>query len=238
MTTVMGAEGLDLKNVRSIHITEPYWQPVLIEQVIGRGVRNNSHIRLRPDERNVDVFIYMASIPSNLVAKITHANVRSDYAKYNDGLGMRGKIVSSDEALFVISEHKKDITKQLTHIMKEAAFDCTLNYAVNSQQHKDIVCLDYDTANRDDYLFTASLEGTKDLIDINQEVAIVEDYTEQIFFNIKYFVSNTPTPDGKYLIYPESIAKTTRKPDAVGAMIIKDGKKLWSFTKEEKAKWH
>ena len=37
MTTRTGAEGLDLKEVRYIHILEPYWQPVLITQIIGRG---------------------------------------------------------------------------------------------------------------------------------------------------------------------------------------------------------
>lgn len=30
MTTRTGAEGLDLKNIRNVHISEPYWQPVLI----------------------------------------------------------------------------------------------------------------------------------------------------------------------------------------------------------------
>ena len=28
MTTQTGAEGLDLKHIRSVHIMEPYWQPV------------------------------------------------------------------------------------------------------------------------------------------------------------------------------------------------------------------
>ena len=45
LTTRSGAEGVDLKHIRQIHIMEPYWQPVLIKQIIGRGVRFESHIK-------------------------------------------------------------------------------------------------------------------------------------------------------------------------------------------------
>lgn len=238
MTTKTGAEGLDLKNVRSVHITEPYWQPVLIEQVIGRAVRNNSHIRLPPSERNVAVYMYMASIPGHMVNKLVQADVRADYAKYNDGLNMKGRVATSDEALFITSEHKKVITNQLTTLMKESAFDCTLNYAVNSKQHPGIVCLDYDTRDRDEYLFTAGLEDTQDIIALNQEIPVVEDYTKFIIgAGFTYYVSNFPTPDGNYFIYDESITNKVRKPVPVGVMMIKDGKKVYRFSPSEKAKW-
>lgn len=246
MTTRTGAEGLDLKHVRSIHITEPYWQPVLLDQVIGRGVRNNSHKRLPPAERNVEVFIYMASIPGHMLTKISQADVRVDFAKYNDGLGMKGRVVTSDEALYVTSEHKRVITNQLLHLMKESAFDCSLNYAVNSKQHNNpqIVCLDSETRDRDDYLFTPSIEDTQDIIAINQEVPVVEEYT-QINMNkfykdgkpIIYYQSNTPRPDGMYLIYDESIMTKVRKATPVGAVKFAEGKKIYSFSPAEKAKW-
>lgn len=55
-----GTEGLDLKNVRSIHIMEPYWNFSLIQQIIARGVRYKSHINLPEEERNVQTFIYLS----------------------------------------------------------------------------------------------------------------------------------------------------------------------------------
>jgi len=55
-----GAEGLDLKNIRSVHIMEPYWNFSLIEQIIARAVRYKSHINLPEDEQNVQVYIYLA----------------------------------------------------------------------------------------------------------------------------------------------------------------------------------
>lgn len=55
-----GAEGLDLKNIRSVHIMEPYWNYSLIEQIIARAVRYNSHILLNKDEQNVQTYIYLS----------------------------------------------------------------------------------------------------------------------------------------------------------------------------------
>ena len=100
MTTQTGAEGLDLKCVRQVHIMEPYWQPVLLEQVIGRAVRNESHLRLPVNEQNVKVFIYIAQLTKDQIDNITGANLRNDVAKYNDGLNKKNKVVTSDEALF------------------------------------------------------------------------------------------------------------------------------------------
>lgn len=246
MTTRTGAEGLDLKHVRSIHITEPYWQPVLLDQVIGRGVRNNSHIRLPLAERNVEVFIYMATIPGHMLTKISQADVRVDFAKYNDGLGMKGRVVTSDEALYITSEHKRVITNQLLHLMKESAFDCALNYAVNSKQHYDpqIVCMNYETKDRDEYLFTPSIEDTQDLIAVNQEMPVVEEYTP---FNVNkfdkdgkliiYYASNTPRPTGIYLFYDERIMTQVRKPEPAGYIEFAEGKKIYKFSPAAKAKW-
>ena len=33
----IGAEGISLRNTRCVHIMEPYWHPVRIQQVIGRA---------------------------------------------------------------------------------------------------------------------------------------------------------------------------------------------------------
>ena len=58
--------GIDLKNVRWVHITEPYWHPVRIEQVIGRARRICSHDELNEEERTVEVFIYLMEFSKSL----------------------------------------------------------------------------------------------------------------------------------------------------------------------------
>lgn len=46
MITGAGAEGLSLRNVRTVHILEPYWNKVRTDQVKGRAVRICSHADL------------------------------------------------------------------------------------------------------------------------------------------------------------------------------------------------
>ena len=59
MITASGAEGVSLRNTRYVHIMEPYWHPVRIQQVIGRARRICSHQDLPEELRTVDVFLYL-----------------------------------------------------------------------------------------------------------------------------------------------------------------------------------
>lgn len=62
LATESGAEGISLKNVRQVHVFEPFWNDVRIEQVVGRARRVNSHMALPKQQRNVEVFNYVARI--------------------------------------------------------------------------------------------------------------------------------------------------------------------------------
>ena len=54
-------EGVSFKNVRQVHILEPYWNMSRIEQIQGRAIRFCSHVTLPPKQRSVDVYLYMAT---------------------------------------------------------------------------------------------------------------------------------------------------------------------------------
>ena len=56
--TVM--EGVDFKNVRQVHILDPWWNDSRVQQIIARAIRLCSHKELPPDKRIVDVFIHLA----------------------------------------------------------------------------------------------------------------------------------------------------------------------------------
>jgi superfamily II DNA or RNA helicase len=58
MISSAGAEGIGYNNVRQVHIMEPYWNEVRIEQIIGRAIRYCSHKDLAFEERHVDVYRY------------------------------------------------------------------------------------------------------------------------------------------------------------------------------------
>jgi hypothetical protein len=238
MTTKTGAEGLDLKEVRYIHITESYWQSVLISQIIGRGVRNESHLNLEPKDRNVEVYIYMATITPNLARNITHIDVRNDIYKYpNPALaGKEFKIVSSDEYLYLIAERKSVIINEFQKLMKETAFDCSLNYRDNTQNpiNKGLVCVDYHSKNRDDYLFTPSIDDTIQHIDLAQEKVVVDEYGSFTHNSKIYFYNKKPNSEGRMYIYDESIKGRIRLPKAVGEVKITNGKKQFVFFKNKK----
>ena len=240
MTTKTGAEGLDLKEVRYIHISESYWQNVLINQIIGRGVRNESHLNLPLKDRTVEVFIYMATITPNLARNITHIDVRNDTYKYPNPVlaDKANKIVSSDEYLYLSSERKSVIINEFQKLMKETAFDCALNYRDNIQNpiNKKLICMDYPSKNRDDYLFTPTIEDTVENLDLGQQKIVVEQYAS--FKNLKtgivYYYNTTPNSAGKMYIYDESVKGRIRLPNPVGEVKITNGKKQFVFFKNKK----
>ena len=51
-----------MKNIREIHILEPWYHLKKLEQVIGRGVRYCSHKDLEEHEKNVTIYLYASLI--------------------------------------------------------------------------------------------------------------------------------------------------------------------------------
>lgn len=120
LATSSAAEGITLANVRQVHVIEPYWNPVRIEQVIGRAIRFKSHISLPENERNVEVFIYISQFDEDIMKK--------------DNSWMRlDNYLTSDQKVFDIASNKKKITDGFFKLMKEASVDCNLNSAENDE---------------------------------------------------------------------------------------------------------
>ena len=236
LTTRSGAEGVDLKHIRKIYIMEPYWQPVLIKQIIGRGKRYESHVRLPAEERNVEIFIYMASFSRDQVKNHISGVIRGDVGRYNvSTYQKKGKPITSDESLYITSQYKLAMIEQVEKIMKDSAFDCTLNYTDNIENvdNKNIVCLDYDSVNRDDsksYLYAPNVEDTVDIVEYDQEDAIKISYQKvEIPKNSKKFywrLAITPIGEKNYLYSGDrDPSKMSRMPKPVGEIIETDGKK-------------
>jgi hypothetical protein len=100
MISPAGAEGLNLNNVRQVHILEPYWHEVRIEQVIGRALRYCHHKDLPLEERKVDIFRY------KMVRK-------------------SGK-ETTDEKMENLSRKKNTVLLSFIEAVKESAVDCEL----------------------------------------------------------------------------------------------------------------
>jgi hypothetical protein len=238
MTTKTGAEGLDLREIRYIHIMESYWQHVLIDQVIGRGVRNKSHLALPEKDRNVEVFIYIATITPNLVRKISYIDVRNDTYKYsNPALSDKvNKVVSSDEYLYLTSERKRLVITEFQRLMKESAFDCALNYRDNklNPANSKLVCMDYSTKNRDEYLYTPGMEDTSEGIQIAQEKIVSVKYGSFPYKGKTFYYELTANAQGKMYIYDENLVGKVRLPKPVGEVKITNGKRSFAFYAKKK----
>jgi hypothetical protein len=124
MISSSGAEGIDLKNVRYVHITEPYWHPVRIEQVIGRAKRICSHKDLPEELQNVTVFMYLLSYNKELLKE-----KESLYTQLiNVDTDEDGSVITTDEKLLRIMKRKKKLMQHFLTAMKEASVDCLFNY--------------------------------------------------------------------------------------------------------------
>jgi hypothetical protein len=120
MITSSGSEGINLRNTRYVHVVDPYWHPVRVEQVIGRARRICSHKELPVELQTVEVFVYLMTF--------TEEQLKSDISielKRKDLSKMTPKVpLSSDQFLFEISEIKAKLTSQMTDVIKQSAFDC------------------------------------------------------------------------------------------------------------------
>ena len=118
MITASGAEGIDLKNVRFVHIMEPYWHHVRINQVIGRARRICSHANLPEEMQTVKVFMYVSVLPEEVMKTDKYIDL-----KFIDN-GM-----TTDENLYEVMERKHKLSQMFLDSLKEASIDCIINYA-------------------------------------------------------------------------------------------------------------
>ena len=58
LISMAGSEGIDFKNLRQVHILEPWYNLNRIEQIVGRAIRNCSHKKLPLTKRNAQVFLH------------------------------------------------------------------------------------------------------------------------------------------------------------------------------------
>jgi superfamily II DNA or RNA helicase len=105
MISPAGSEGINLRNVRQVHIIEPYWNEVRIEQVIGRALRFCQHQDLPLNERKVDIYRYIMIRKNN-----------------NQ---------TTDERIEDIARKKNSLLLSFIDAVKEAAVDCELFKAHN-----------------------------------------------------------------------------------------------------------
>jgi hypothetical protein len=106
-------EGFSLSNIQNENILTPHWNYSETSQAIARGYRFGSHRDLVAAGIKPVVKVYQrVSIPSNNTPSI-------------------------DMLMYEISEKKDIVIKRIERVVKEAAFDCSLNYNRNKIEGYD-----------------------------------------------------------------------------------------------------
>ena len=167
MITASGAEGIDLKNTRFVHITEPYWHHVRINQVIGRARRICSHTQLEKELQDVTVFMYISYFGDIDLDGYPHIR-DSD----------RGE--STDMKLYQIMKRKERVSSIFLNVLKETAIDCKYNCFTTRSKNEFLTEQDYSEEK-----LTAFKKTTRKL-----------EYSQKTMDGIKYVTLEIKNPDG------------------------------------------
>ena len=159
--TSAGAEGLSLRNVRRVHIMEPYWNHVRTDQVKGRAVRICSHVDLEYNsepslnQRTVEVFTYCSVFnPESFTGSAEFVPIPEALMK--DGFpakeavalgypvpeGVKDYVPTSDEYLYMLSQKKKTVLQSIQNLMKQSSIDCKINLFENEEDGLGCIALE------------------------------------------------------------------------------------------------
>ena len=219
MITAAGSEGINLRNTRYVHLMEPYWHPVRLEQVIGRARRICSHKDLPIELQTVEVFLYLMTF--------TPEQLNSDEAielKLKD-LSKRKPIIplTSDEALFEISNIKEELTTQLLTGIKETAIDCAIHIKSNSKEN--LKCLSFGKPSVYDFSYNPSILQDENDTVVALNKATIQWEGREFTFNGKKMILREETREVyDYDSYMHAIQVPGFTPILLGKLEKKDGK--------------
>lgn len=224
LTTKTGAEGIDLKNVRQVHIIEPFWNPVRVNQVKGRAVRVASHVELPPKERKVEITTYLASIKQK--------HLKADRIIMDDSDGM-----SSDQVLFNISKRKLDLMEDLLKLINSASIDCALNRAETVSKDNQFECLSFGQTKERNYASIPDI--SKEVVD-SERVRVVKTKTWEPTFikipirgkQVEFAMKKSDSPSKPSILYSGKDLRAGIVTDPLGEIkVMEDGKSRITFYK-------
>jgi len=149
MGSKAAAEGITLKNVRQVMITEPHWTPTRVEQAIGRAIRFCSHYTLPKEEQTVRVRIYLTVFSDEQTTTQEGPDItlirRNDMTIKRYEGDAKEAFLTSDEELWNLTYRKNKINKNIAHLLKQAAIDCEIHKKLHAKEQPVIQCLRFDT---------------------------------------------------------------------------------------------
>ena len=176
MITQSGAEGISLKNVRRVLITEYFWNSVRIDQVIGRAVRTCSHKSLPVEDQNVQVFTYLMNFTRKQIMD-------------NPTLRSKDKEISTDKHIYNIAKSKEGLINSFLKLLKAASLDCVIQADVNHPLANGYKCYNWPiNVNDADLSFTNNINADKKILQYKNKQHIKTDRGRVVLKNGKKYV--------------------------------------------------
>ncbi len=124
--TQAAAEGISLFNLRQIHIMEPFWDNVMIEQVEGRGFRIKAHQYIEHrEDRYITVYKYVSVRPDKAVLNKAYTDYYKGFPNITEHTG------TTDQYILDLAIRKDVFREEAKLIRARAAVDCVNNSAYN-----------------------------------------------------------------------------------------------------------
>lgn len=191
-----GAEGISLKCVRQVHIMEPFWNYIRVDQVFGRAIRMGSHMvpQLTDKDRNVEQYLYLSTLPEGKTIEEIFTELKDknwpELEDIEDGPDIKLRLLdkhkavyknlmkiismkketnnrSVDQLLFDIMERKNIISSNIIDIIKESSVDCIQNSRDDIQLNNK--CLRFsDKLKKEESHFPGITSSELNQIDVKQ----------------------------------------------------------------------
>ena len=120
-------EGVSFKNVKQVHITDPWWNEARIEQILARAVRFCSHSSLPLTEQYTDIFRHYSVLPITPDPNVEEMLI--------DTIGKKNfkdfTTMTIEQKMIISSSKKLQINNEFEEVLKESAYDCDINQKGN-----------------------------------------------------------------------------------------------------------
>ena len=125
-------EGVSFKNVKQVHITEPWWNESRIEQIMARASRYCSHSSLPAEEQYVDIYRHYSVL----------SLIGTEDKDVLNALGSNFKqfaVDGIDQKMLNSSIKKYTINNELERLLKSCAIDSEINKNGNIIRLEEII---------------------------------------------------------------------------------------------------
>lgn len=117
-------EGVSFKNVKQVHITDPWWNESRIEQILARASRYCSHSGLPNEEQYVDIYRHYSVLPSDgsdpdVANMLEEVKGRSNFWDLDT--------LTIEQRMLTASLRKNSINKDLEILLKSCSIDSEIN---------------------------------------------------------------------------------------------------------------